>query len=285
MDATRTADGKFVFLKAVKKSVHPFEADIGLFFSSDSMSSDPRNHCVPIYQTLQLPDDKDTIILVMPLLKQFYFPWFDTVGEVVEFFRQVFEVRKRSLHESIESFTLSPPHIPGSAIHAPAPHCPSVSLTRIPFYSIDLVAEPNPRDVMHLNIMMDATHLYSKPYHPAEPFRFRDFSLDGWFPVFYAPFPGPPKHYTRTQRPVKYYFTDFGVSRRYNPDDGPPLEPPILGGDKTVPEFQESLESCDPFPTDVYYLGHTIRKTFLVVSHSSTSKSSAHRLIMLSGYF
>jgi hypothetical protein len=86
------ADGKFVFLKALKKSVHPFETDIALFFSSDSMISDPRNHCVPVYQVLQLPDDEDKVILVMPLLKEFYFPRFDTIGEVVKFFRQVFEV-------------------------------------------------------------------------------------------------------------------------------------------------------------------------------------------------
>jgi serine/threonine protein kinase len=95
MDATRMSDKKFVFLKAIKKTAHPFETEIGLFFSHESMSSDPRNHCVPIYEVVQLPDDKDTVILVMPLLKEFYFPWFETVGEVVEFIRQVFEVRKR----------------------------------------------------------------------------------------------------------------------------------------------------------------------------------------------
>jgi hypothetical protein len=113
---------------------------------------------------------------------------------------------------------------------------------------------------MHLNIMMDATSLYPKPYHPAEPLRLRDFSDTRWFA-------GQPKYYTRTSRPVKYYFTDFGISRRYNPDDGPPLEDLILGGDKTVPEFQVSLDPCDPFPTDVYYLGSMIRKTFLVMCH------------------
>ena len=111
---------------------------------------------------------------------------------------------------------------------------------------------------MHLNVMMDATTLYPKPYHPIEKGRLRDFSDDGWFA-------GDPKHYARTQRPVKYYFTDFGISRRYNPDDGPPLEPPIYGGDKTVPEFRVSLNACNPFPTDVYYLGNMIRRTFLEV--------------------
>jgi hypothetical protein len=93
---------------------------------------------------------------------------------------------------------------------------------------------------MHLNIMMDASCLYTKPFHPIERGRLRDLSDRIWLP-------GGLKHYTRTERPVKYYFIDFGLSRRYNPNDGPPLELPIFGGDKTAPEFQT-------FPTGVYYL-------------------------------
>ena len=92
LDATRIADGQFVYLKCVSKSVHPYEADIGLFFSSDEMISDPRNHSVPLYDILQVPDDEDKIILVMPFLRTFYDPPFDTVGEAVEFLQQVLEV-------------------------------------------------------------------------------------------------------------------------------------------------------------------------------------------------
>ena len=87
---------------------------------------------------------------------------------------------------------------------------------------------------MDLNVMMDPTPLYPKPYHPIEYGRLRDFSDGGSFP-------SDPKHYTRTQRPVKYYFVDFGISRRYNPDDGPPLEDPIFGGDKPYPNFERHL--------------------------------------------
>ena len=72
--------------------MHPYEADIGLFFSTDAIASDPRNHCIPIYEVLQPPDDEDKIILVMPLLREYYNPPFDTVGEVVDFLQQVFEV-------------------------------------------------------------------------------------------------------------------------------------------------------------------------------------------------
>ncbi|KAF9814675.1 hypothetical protein IEO21_04970 [Rhodonia placenta] len=76
---------------------------------------------------------------------------------------------------------------------------------------------------------------------------------------------GTAKFYSRTERPTKYYYVDFGLSRKYDPADGPPLELPILGGDKTVPEFQgEGYNiAVDPFPTDIYYLGNLIRMAFL----------------------
>ena len=112
---------------------------------------------------------------------------------------------------------------------------------------------------------MDATPLYPKPYRPMQKGRLNDLSDNGWFD-------GDPKHYSRTQRPVKYYLVDFGISRRYNPDDGPPLEYPILGGDKSVPEFRISVNPCNPFPTDVYYLGSMIRKLFLKVSRTFCQK-------------
>jgi hypothetical protein len=105
---------------------------------------------------------------------------------------------------------------------------------------------------MDLNTMMDANPLYPIPYHPCETNMRRDFK-------------GRAKHKTRTQRPVKYYLVDFGISRRYGPDTIP-LEDPIWGGDKTVPEFQTSDEPCNPFPTDIYYLGNLIRTNFIKVS-------------------
>jgi hypothetical protein len=104
---------------------------------------------------------------------------------------------------------------------------------------------------MDLNIMMDATPLYPIPYHPCVTTMRRDYK-------------GKAKYKTRTQRPVKYYFIDFGLSRRYEPDVVP-LEDPIRGGDKTVPEFQNSDEPRNPFPTDVYYLGNLIREDFTKV--------------------
>jgi hypothetical protein len=100
--------------------------------------------------------------------------------------------------------------------------------------------------------MMDPTSLYPNSYHPIKTDRNRNFT-------------GEARHFTRTQMPPKYYFVDFGISRRY--DIGAvPLEPVIRGGDKSVPEHRTG-DPCNPFPTDVYYVGNMIRQEFLKVSN------------------
>jgi hypothetical protein len=102
------------------------------------------------------------------------------------------------------------------------------------------------RDISILNVMMDGS-MYPNSWHPCDDDMDRfDFSVEA-------------KYYTRSECPPRYYLIDFGLSRRYDPKDGPPLEPPIFGGDKTVPEFQKSVDPCNPFPTDIYYAGNFIR--------------------------
>ncbi|KAG2364056.1 kinase-like domain-containing protein [Suillus spraguei] len=109
-------------------------------------------------------------------------------------------------------------------------------------------------DFMWMNVMMDAKDIYVEPYHPVKPHMKRDFS-------------GHASHRTRTQRPPKYYIIDFGLSRQYDANDKNPLEYPVLGGDKTVPEFQNNMSiPLNPFPTDVYYLGNIIRERFLNIN-------------------
>ena len=82
MDAVRTADGKMVVLKKVLKSVHPHEAEIGQYLTSSPLSSDSRNHCCPILDVLQDPFDEDMQLIVMPLLRRYKDPKFETVGGV-----------------------------------------------------------------------------------------------------------------------------------------------------------------------------------------------------------
>ncbi|KAJ7081129.1 kinase-like domain-containing protein [Mycena belliarum] len=215
MDARRIKDGMDVCLKSIDVTRHEFEREIGLYFSSEPLAADPRNHCVPILDTLQVPDEENTILIVMPLLREYSNPPFDTFGEVVDFFGQVFE--------------------------------------GIKFMHDHNVAH---RDCNGLNIMMDGWHMFPDGFHPhiTKMSYTRDLSAKA-------------KFYTRTQRPPKYFLIDFGLARRYKSRNPPPLEPPMRGGDRSVPEFRGKdgapPEPCDPFPTDIYYLGNMILKDFI----------------------
>ena len=93
MDATRLADGVVVTLKSVDRSSYAQEVEIAPLFGEEPLKSDPRNHCIRIPDVLQDPNDEGVSIIVMPFLKKYYEPRFDTVGEAVEFFHQVLEVR------------------------------------------------------------------------------------------------------------------------------------------------------------------------------------------------
>ncbi|OBZ70648.1 hypothetical protein A0H81_09376 [Grifola frondosa] len=211
VDATRMSDGTVVTLKNVSKSLHPHEADIGLYFSAEQLASDAHNHCVPIYEILHDPNDEDLVLLVMPLLRSFDEPPFDTVGEAVDFFRQCLEGMQLMHHHHVAH-----------------------------------------RDCMELNIMMDPAPMYPRSFHPSAETMKPDLT-------------GKAKHYSRTERPTKYYYIDFGLSRKYDPENRSPVELPIEGGDKTVPEFQNEGydKPWNPFRTDIYYIGNLIRTSFL----------------------
>jgi hypothetical protein len=110
------------------------------------------------------------------------------------------------------------------------------------------------RDISILNVMMDGS-MYPDSWHPCDRDQMRDNFLV------------PAKRFSRSERPPKYYFIDFGLSRRYDPEDKAPLEVPIRGGDKTVPEFQKDIHKPrNPFLTDIYYAGNLIRLGVMKVS-------------------
>jgi hypothetical protein len=96
--------------------------------------------------------------------------------------------------------------------------------------------------------------MFPKGYHPLEP----SLTVDLKKPAPYR---------TRTECSPRYYFIDFGISRRFTDDSIPRLLPPVLGVDKSVPEFQGEgiLKKWDPFRIDIYNLGNIVRQDFVLV--------------------
>lgn len=111
------------------------------------------------------------------------------------------------------------------------------------------------RDCTALNLMMDASDMYPQGFHPIKYEKNRECT-------------GPAKHYTRTQRPPKYYWIDFGQAVQFSETEENLRVACVHANDRSVPEFQdEGHESrlYDPFPIDIYYLGNMVRTYFLEV--------------------
>ena len=89
------SDGETVILKRFSKARNGLEKVLTMFLASEPARSHPKNHSTPIYEVLDVPDNDDSV-LVMPVLDAFNRPPFETVGEVLECFRQVFEVSDSS---------------------------------------------------------------------------------------------------------------------------------------------------------------------------------------------
>jgi len=62
--------------------------------------------------------------------------------------------------------------------------------------------------------------------------------------------------------PSVYYFIDFGLSRQYPSRDV--MDEPLRGGDRSAPEHR-SQRRCNPFQTDIYYIGNLVRQEFMEV--------------------
>lgn len=212
LDATRISDNTQVILKSIWIDDGPQEVSILNYLSQKELVSMPDNHCVSVIEVLEVPNHENHHVVVMPLLRPFNDPPMRTIGEAVDFFRQIFSGLK-FLHDR-------------NIVH---------------------------RDCCDQNIMMESTKLYPEGFDFLEI----DKKQGGH---------GKPRHYSRTERPPRYCFIDYGISSRYT-DDGPHLEYPIKGGDKTAPEHAILVDGfrvrCDPFPTDIYYLGNLIKKHFL----------------------
>ncbi|KAG6893143.1 hypothetical protein C0992_011156 [Termitomyces sp. T32_za158] len=67
------------------------EIIIGTRFRSSSILADPRNHCVPVLDIIPPKPGSNVAFIVMPLLRKIWGSPFQTIGEGVEFLRQMFE--------------------------------------------------------------------------------------------------------------------------------------------------------------------------------------------------
>ena len=89
-----------------------------------SSKSKLKNHNIPILEELSDPHDSDHLILVLPLLREFDDPKFETVGEAVGCLRQVLEVSIARDHNGLH-LELNPR--PGRAVYASGSRDTSVS--------------------------------------------------------------------------------------------------------------------------------------------------------------
>jgi hypothetical protein len=110
--------------------------------------------------------------------------------------------------------------------------------------------------------MLDPSQLYPSSFNPV----FIDKSVD---------LRTSAKHLSRRQASPKYYLVDFGLSRRYSAQERPPSEPIILGADKSPPEHRHPALVCDPFPTDIYYLGNMVKSDLLQVTTTLSGRRAA----------
>ncbi|KAH8995419.1 hypothetical protein EDB92DRAFT_1971157 [Lactarius akahatsu] len=101
------------------------------------------------------------------------------------------------------------------------------------------------RDCTANSVMFDPSQIYPNGFRPVKIDRNRNFEA---------------KAYTGTQRPPRYYFVDFGLSRQYPSRDA--IDEPLQGGDKSAPEHQLGRR-CNPFHTDIYYIGDLVRQEFM----------------------
>ncbi|KAI9438640.1 kinase-like domain-containing protein [Lactarius indigo] len=104
------------------------------------------------------------------------------------------------------------------------------------------------RDCSPKNIMMDATNMYPRGFHPVRSRYLPD--LSAYAPVI-----------PRSDVGVKYYFVDYGISSYFSPGSQARLVLGLDGRDQDVPELSDEVP-YDPFKVDIFTIGNVFRQTF-----------------------
>ncbi|QRV72160.1 kinase domain protein [Ceratobasidium sp. AG-Ba] len=106
-------------------------------------------------------------------------------------------------------------------------------------------------DIASANIMMDKRPLYEESFHPFHQHR----TLDGKRRIL-------PKH-VRSQRPVRYYYIDFGYAKWFKDISTSRTVSGVYGKER-APE-QLAGAPHDPFKVDIYQLGAIVRRDLIPV--------------------
>jgi len=106
-------------------------------------------------------------------------------------------------------------------------------------------------DCTALNIMLDSISMCPESFHPVEVNRSAKLSSKGQT-VFTN---------TTTDKvsPYRLWTVSLVSSCQWATDK------PYRGGDESAPEHQDRVTPCNPFPTDVYYLGNLVREEYMQV--------------------
>lgn len=99
--------------------------------------------------------------------------------------------------------------------------------------------------------MMDGRALYPEGHHPVR----RDYSMDAIHEL---------RPLSRTSCSVRYYFIDFGLSRKFEEGEST-LVLGRTGRDKEIPELSSEVP-YDAFRADVFALGNLYYKELVSVS-------------------
>ncbi|KAG8714188.1 hypothetical protein FRC11_009488 [Ceratobasidium sp. 423] len=91
MDAVRVRDGERVIIKAFDAQITPNELRILQYLSSGDIQSNPRNHCACALDSFPVPGKDGWVFVVMDAYHPLFITPFETIGEVVELIRQLFE--------------------------------------------------------------------------------------------------------------------------------------------------------------------------------------------------
>lgn len=96
IDATRIPDGCLVCIKRVRTGSE--EARLVSKLSQPELRGDSRNHCVPVLDQFEDPDDPSISYVIMPFLRPFDDPPFETVLDLMDFVTQLLEVGYRATY-------------------------------------------------------------------------------------------------------------------------------------------------------------------------------------------